>query len=209
VIRTFLETPPIERVAPDGVFDAYGWCASDLLEWRCPTQRLDLDTPLAGEDGATWLGRMVFVFRRPCAFLPRELARLHAFGLGLDEEEALAPYAIDDATDELYARRARPRDVLWLAADGLNALFWGLHDWSHFHNHGPFRERSWTELQCDAASLVWLWRNRSAIGISDGRFASLREEVRSLSRGRFEADGVPFEGGPRAAFERATRTFCG
>src|SRR5262249_49606802 len=155
---------------PDGVFDAYGWCASDVLEWRRPAEPLDLETPVAREDGATSLGRMAFVFRRACRFLPQELARLHASGLGLQDERALAPYAVDDATDELYARRERPGDLFWLAADGLNALFWGLHDWAHFHNHGAFEQRAWTELQCDAAALSWLWRNRRAIGIGAERF---------------------------------------
>ena len=103
---------------------------------------------------------MVFVLHGRSDFLPRELARLHAFGLGLADEEALAPWGIDDATDGLYAHRVRPRDALWLAADNLNALFWGLHDWAHFHNHGPFEQRAWTELQCDASALAWLWKNR-------------------------------------------------
>ena len=31
-----LATPPVLRVVPDGVFDAFGWCDSDALEWRAP-----------------------------------------------------------------------------------------------------------------------------------------------------------------------------
>ncbi|MGD0529037.1 MAG: hypothetical protein ABSE49_28120, partial [Polyangiaceae bacterium] len=126
-----LATPPAPRLVPDGVFDAFGWCASDVLEWRAPAGVWDDATPIDGADPA----RMVFVTRRGVAeFLPRELACLHAFGLGLTDEEALAPWAIDDATDRLHARRVRPHDALWLAADNLNALFWGLHDWAHFHS---------------------------------------------------------------------------
>ena len=49
---------------------------------------------------------LVFVFKdgADSSFLPRELARFHAKGYGLEEEWALAPYAIDDATDLLYER---------------------------------------------------------------------------------------------------------
>ena len=111
------------------------------------------------------------------AWIPRELARLHAFGLGLGDEEALAPWAIDDATDGLHARRCRPREVFWLAADNMNALFWGLHDWAHFHNHGPFVERAENELQCDVAALAWMWRNRDAIGISDQRGGEHADDI--------------------------------
>lgn len=130
-------------------------------------------------DGADW----------PGAFLPRELARLHAIGLGLGDEDALAPWAIDDATDGLYARRLRPRDVLWLAADNLNALFWGLHDWAHFHNHGPFVEVAWTELQCDTSALAWLWINRDRVPLSEAAWERVRREVEALARGRFAAEG--------------------
>jgi hypothetical protein len=193
---------------PAGVFDAFGWCDSDVLEWRRPDAPLDLETPLARADGATWLGRMVFVLRAdghaPCEFLPRELARLHAPGLGLDGELALAPYGIDDATDELYGRRIRPRDAMWLGADSLNALFWGLHDWAHFHNHGAFmtgEQRAWTELQCDVTALAWLWRNRGAVGIDRARFRCVREEAREITRARFEEEGIAFEERARDAFE--------
>jgi hypothetical protein len=135
---------------------------------------------------------MVFVLRRPCDFLPSELARLHAFGLALDDEEALAPWAIDVATDELFAHRARPSEHLWLAADNLNALFWGLHDWAHFHHHGPFEERAWNELQCDAAALAWLSVNLGEVPLARPAWEALRAEVESVSRVRFEAEGKPF-----------------
>jgi hypothetical protein len=125
--------------------------------------------------------------------LPRELARLHAYGMGFEDEWALAPYAIDDATDLLYEHRVPPRDALWLAADNLNALVWGLHDWAHFHNHGPFEERAWTELQCDAAALAWLWINRAIVGIDDARWERARREVEAIGRGRFEAEGKTYD----------------
>ena len=190
-----LATPPIACVVPDGVFDAFGWCASDELEWRCAAGSGGLDdaTPIDGSDPA----RMVFVLRAGAApMLPRELARLHAFGLGLgDDEEALAPWAIDVATDELHANRLRPRDAMWLAADNLNALFWGLHDWAHFHNHGDFEpaQRPWTELQCDAAALAWLWLNRPAIPLADATWERVRREVEALSRERFAAEAVAWD----------------
>jgi hypothetical protein len=136
---------------------------------------------------------MVFVFQDACDFLPQEQASLHAFGLGLEGELALAPYAIDDATDLLYERRKRPRDLLWLAADNLNALVWGLHDWAHFHNHGPFVERAWTELQCDSAALVWLRLNQRAVGIDDTTWERACDEVTVISRARFEGERKTFD----------------
>jgi hypothetical protein len=182
-----LATPPVTRVVPEGVFDAFGWCDSDALEWRAPDGAWDDATPIDGSDPA----RMVFVTRPGVApFLPRELACLHAFGLGLTDEEALAPWAIDDATDELHAHRVRPGDALWLAADNLNALFWGLHDWAHFHSHGPFEQRAWTELQCDATALAWLWLNRALVPLEAPAWERVRRDVTALSRGRFAGEGL-------------------
>ncbi len=185
-----LETPPAVRLVPDGVFDAFGWCDSDELEWRSPDGSWDAATPIDGSDPA----RMVFITRPGAAeFLPRELACLHAFGLGLTDEEALAPWAIDDATDELHAHRVRPRDALWLAADNLNALFWGLHDWAHFHSHGPFEHRAWTELQCDATALAWLWENRAEVPMDEAAWDRVRRDVAGLSRGRFAGEALAFD----------------
>jgi hypothetical protein len=201
-----LATPPVACLVPEPggeadapVFDAFGWCEGDWLDWRRPhpspdAPAWDETTPLDGSDPR----RMVFVLHHPCDFLPGELARLHAFGLGLTDEVALAPWAIDVATDELYARRVRPRDVLWLAADNLNALFWGLHDWAHFHNHGPFEQRAWTELQCDASALAWLWKNRTAVDLAETVWERLRGEVEALTRHRFAAERLTF-----GAFEEA------
>jgi hypothetical protein len=191
-----LATPPLVRLVPDGVFDAFGWCDSDELEWRVPVGSWDDATPVDGTAPA----RMVFVLRAGAAsFLPRELARLHAFGLGLSDEEALAPWAIDDATDDLYEHGVRPGDALWLAADNVNALFWGLHDWAHFHNHGPFDQRAWTELQCDASALAWLWANRARVPLAEARWEDVRRGVVELSRARFAGEGVAFDGAVLAA----------
>jgi hypothetical protein len=189
----------VARIVPERVFDAFGWCESDTLEWRSPSGRFDAAAPIDGSDPA----RMVFVFKRDVEFLPRELARLHAFGLGLENEWALAPWAIDDATDELFARKVRPRDVFWLAADNLNALFWGLHDWAHFHNHGPFVERALTERQCDHAAIEWLWQNKDVIPMDEARWAPLREEVAALGEQRFAVEkshtgADEFRTGPQA-----------
>jgi hypothetical protein len=201
-----LETPPVRCVVPDGVFDAFGWCRSDRLEWRRPSERWDAATPVDGSAPE----RMVFVFRGRCDFLPRELARFHAVGMGLEGEEALAPWAIDEATDGFFERRVAPGDVLWLAADNLNALFWGLHDWAHFHHHGPFEERAWTELQCDATALVWLWVNRDAVPLSEGAWERVRREAEALSQARFAADpparGVPARAQAQAQAQAQQRT---
>jgi hypothetical protein len=197
---TRLSTPPIPLLVPAGVFDAFGWCESASLDWWHPARGIDLATPVDGTDPT----RMVFVFTpaAPAGFLPRELARLHAYGLGFEDEEALAPYGIDDATDGLFERRLPPRDVLGLAADNLNALFWGLHDWAHFHNHGPLDEPAWTELQCDTAALAWIVRNRAAIGLvrreghearGEARLATLHAELVALSARRFAGEGKPFD----------------
>ena len=188
-----LTTPPVRRIVPEDVFDAFGWCTSDALEWRVPAGPAygwDASTRIDGADPA----RMVFVLRPGAApFLPRELARVHAFGLGLEEEEALAPWAIDDATDGLHAHGVRPADAMWVAADNLNALFWALHDWAHFHNHGPFEQRAWTELQCDASALAWLWENRALVPLDEGAWEGVRSDVALLSRGRFAAEGLAFD----------------
>jgi hypothetical protein len=125
------------------------------------------------------------------AFLPRELARLHAFGYGLNDEDSLAPWAIDDATDLLYEHRARPRDVFWLAATTLDALTWGLHDWAHFHNHGPFDQPAMTELQCDLVALAWLRGNAARIGVDAPRLDQVARDLAALSRKRFADEAIP------------------
>jgi hypothetical protein len=183
------------RVVPERVFDAWSWCASDVVEWRTPRARaIDRGGRIDGSNPPD----LVFVMHAECTFLPRELAALHAKGHDLSGEWALAPYAIDDATDLLYERRVRPRDVLWIAAASLPALVWGLHDWVHFHNHGPFDEPAMTELQCDLVALAWLRLNASRIGVSDDDCARVAADLASLSRARFASEGAP----PPADVER-------
>lgn len=184
-----LATTDDDRAREERVFDAWAWCESDVLEWRIPatSRQLDKSVLIDAENPAD----LVFVFREGAdsTFLPRELARFHAKGYDLEEEWALAPYAIDDATDLLYERRLRPRDVFWLAAPSLRALVWGLHDWAHFHNHGPFDEPAQTELACDLVALEWLRLNREIAGVDDADLARVALELATLSRSRFEAEG--------------------
>lgn len=182
---------PRVGIAIERVFDAWGWCESDVLEWRRPATSGQLDKSVAID--AQNPAELVFVFKdgADSTFLPRELARFHAKGYGLDEEWALAPYAIDDATDLLFERRVRPRDLFWVAASTLRALVWGLHDWAHFHNHGPFDEPAMTELACDLVALSWLDANREAVGVDDVDMARVARELAGLSRSRFEAEGRP------------------
>jgi hypothetical protein len=188
---TFLDTPPVPLVVDPDVFDAFAWNESRVLEWRTPRDSveinpLDPDLPL----------RMAFVLREPWDAVPTELARLHVgrkpYALG--DEAALAPYGIDDATDQLYAAHRDAHATFWLAADNLNALFWALHDWSHFHNHGAFEERTATELQCDTAALVWLWTNRDRVPIADDDFDAVRRQVLAIHDRRVA------EAPPRRAF---------
>jgi hypothetical protein len=190
----------VDAGVPAGVFDAWSWCESDVVEWRTPLPpaSFDLDRAIDAKNPAG----LAFIMHAECMFLPRELGRLHVSGYGLRDEMALAPYAIDDATDLLYERRVRPRDVFWLAAGSLDALVWGLHDWVHFHNHGPFDDPPSTELQCDLVALAWLRLNAPAIGIDSSALARVEGELVALARSRFTDAGreAPFD--LEAAFRR-------
>jgi hypothetical protein len=172
----------------DGVFDAWSWCESDVVEWRTPG-KLDVDRRIDAKNPAG----LAFVMHAECSFLPRELARLHVSGYGLSDEMALAPYAIDDATDLLYERRVRPRELFWIAAGSLDALVWGLHDWVHFHihNHGPFDDPPATELQCDLVALAWLRLNAERIGLDDATLARVATDLAALTEQRFRDSGRP------------------
>lgn len=179
---------PHVGVAIERVFDAWAWCESDVLEWRRPAASGQLDKTVAIDSQNP--AELVFVFKEGAdsTFLPRELARFHAKGYGLEEEWALAPYAIDDATDLLYERHVRPRDLFWVAASSLRALVWGLHDWAHFHNHGPFDEPALTELACDLVAISWLRENREAVGVDDADLERVALALAGLSRSRFLAE---------------------
>lgn len=189
--RLLVPSLPRALVVDEGVFDGWAWCASDVLEWRRPATSHQLDKSMAIDSQNP--GDLVFVFREGAdsTFLPRELARFHAKGYGLDEEWALAPYAIDDATDLLYERHVRPGDMFWLGAPSLRALVWGLHDWAHFHNHGSFEEPALTELACDLIALEWLRTNRETIGLDASDLDRVVHDLAELSRFRFEAEGKP------------------
>lgn len=169
-----LVTPPLPLLVSAETFDAFGWCKSTYLTWRCPTDSIALN------DFADQLPLgLAFVLHSAFDPLPTEYAWLHlgktsAHTLGLSDDRCLAPYALDDATDLFFEHRTPPADVLWIAADNLNALYWSLHDWSHFHNHGPFTDRPSTELQCDLAALSWLWLNRDTIGLPTPTWESYR-----------------------------------
>jgi len=191
---THLETPPVRRVVPDGVFDAFGWCASDRLAWMHPRPGL-LPTPIGMDNPAGF----VFVMHAECTFLPRELARLHAPWVEPEDAWALAPWGIDAATDGLWEARVRPASLLSLAAERLDQVVWGLHDWAHFHAHGPFEQRAWTELQCDATALAWLWLNRGALGVSDATWEDARRDLEALSATRFAEEAEPFDPAPLGA----------
>jgi hypothetical protein len=186
-----LLTPALPRLVPDGVFDAFAWCKSTTMEWRRPDDRWDSSSLDQAENPSG----MTFVMHSGAGdFLPRELARLHAFGYGLSDEWALAPYAIDDATDLLFEKRTPPDETFWLAADGLRALAWGFHDWAHFHNHGPFEERAWTELQCDASALAWLWINRAEIPqLDDDKWERARAAIVKIAQARFDDEKKSFD----------------
>lgn len=185
VVVRMLEVPALPCVVPNGVFDAWAWCESDVLEWRSPAREIATGSRIEGQNPPG----LVFVMREDSPLVPRELARLHAFGYGLEEEVALAPYAIDDATDRLYEARVRPRDLFWLAASTLDALVWGLHDWVHFHNHGPFDEPAMTELQCDLVALAWLRGNAEQIGVGGDAIERVARDLATLSHRRFVEEG--------------------
>jgi hypothetical protein len=185
----------VHQLAPE-VFDAWCWCESDVVEWRTPGS-FTIDRPVDAKNPAG----LVFVIHAEYTFLPSELARLHIPGYGLRDEMALAPYAIDDATDLLYENRVRPRDVFWLAAGSLDALVWGLHDWVHFHNHGPFDDAPMTELQCDLVALAWLRLNAERIGIDAPTLSRVANELADLTVRRFrDAGRATPVGDPHALF---------
>ncbi len=189
-----LRVPGFVRMVggPEEVFDAWGWCASDLLTWEA-TGHFERE----GAVDAANPPELLFVVRADAseacegvlADLPLERARLHAPSFDFQGDPwVLAPWAIDEATDKLFAHRVAGSDVFWLFAPSLRALFWGLHDWVHFHNHGPFDEPAWTELQCDVVAWSWLRLNREAIGLEAKDLAGVRRTLVELSRARFVSE---------------------
>jgi hypothetical protein len=184
----YLQLTPPACVVPEGVFDAFGWCSTGELRLRTPAAGLALGAELTDENPA----EMVFVFHGPPGAwldLPRELATLHAPALTEPAECILAPYAIDDATDAFYTHRCAPNTQLLLATTTLRGVFWGLHDWCHFHNHGPFEARAWTELQCDVAALTWMFACQEALECSSDALRRIAVRAEKLAETRFQAEG--------------------
>lgn len=179
-----LWVPPLPRVVGEGVFDGYGHSRSEGFVWRRPAGRALERNPL----GAELPRGVAFVFHGETLGLPAELARLHVGGsYGLEEERCLAPYAIDDATDRLFEERVAAEKLFWVATDNLDGLFWALHDWSHFHNHGPFEDPTATELQCDLSALAWLYLNAERVGLAPEELEALRVQCAANQQKRCEA----------------------
>ncbi len=182
-----LSVPPQPRLVPDGIFDAWSWCESDTLAWSpCDLARRRITDGTNPSD-------LLFLMHAECSFLPRELAELHAPQMKGQDTWALAPYAIDDATDGFYEHRVRPRDILSLHAPSIPAVVWGLHDWAHFHNHGPFDDPPMTELQCDLVALAWIRLNAESLRLGAADLENIRADLAVLARSRFEGRTAPEE----------------
>lgn len=190
--KMILHVPPIPCIVHASVFDAFAWHPSTDLEWHSASGLGPLTLPTSDNPPA-----LAFVIRGDDAaypFLPWELAELHVPRAGLPSgARMLAPWAIDDATDLLYETRTPPCQALYLATGSLAALYWGLHDWAHFHSHGPFEERAATELQCDVTALVWLYVNAKRIGLLDATWELTREAAVALTRERAASEGVSLD----------------
>jgi hypothetical protein len=182
-----LRVLPTPCIVPAGVFDAYSWHESSELLLRMPASGLAQGAALSDENPP----EMAFLFHGPeqaWLALPRELASFHAPSLSRNSEYVLAPYAIDDATDAFYIQNVNPSEQLLLATTTLRGVFWGLHDWCHFHNHGAFEERALTELQCDVTALTWLHANADILECSAEGLQSLATRVIAVSETRFREE---------------------
>jgi hypothetical protein len=188
-LEHIFEVPALPRLvsAETFDFDGFGWCSSTALTVRMP-KVLSRTEPVTGENP----GEMLFLLRGEALFLPKELAYLHLADLSPQAlgEWSLAPYAIDDATDELFARKLTPAPWMTLVTRSVRGLFWGLHDWSHFHNHGPFINIPETELQCDLAALHWMRLNISAWGGSKHELQEIETLVFAHALERFVASNA-------------------
>ncbi len=187
-----LSTAPIQRLVDSAVLPDFEWAEPRWLDVLLPVAGLATQDPITADNPP----RMLFLVAADAAVaLPTEPAALHFQGLP-SEANVLAPWAIDAATDALFAARAPAKDVLVLATDSLRGVFWGLHDWAHFHSHGPFERVAETELQCDVAALVWLWDNRDALGVTRAHHARIVGDVTGLWRARFTAEARQFSAEP-------------
>lgn len=175
-------------------------------EWAIP-RRLDVAVPATFDrDGRVTADnppRMLFVLDAACTLdLPSEAGCLHMRELGA-EARVLAPWGIDAATDLLFETRTPPEELMTLATDSLRGLFWGLHDWAHFHSHGPFERIAETELQCDVAALIWLWEAREPFGIDVTRYGLVVDDVLAIWAERFRAEARAYQ--PMATLEYVAR----
>jgi hypothetical protein len=180
VVEEQWRVPPIGCAVSPEVFDAYAWNTSSTVRIRRPSTLAR--APLFSEDNPSEMG---FVVSERGNFLPREDATLHFPDLCTPGESLLAPYAIDDATDELYAHNVPADTCMVLVSRSVRGLFWGLHDWAHFHNHGPFENVPETELQCDLAALAWMKLNRELWNAADHELETLAQAVFTHARTRF------------------------
>jgi hypothetical protein len=172
--------PPIACAVSPDVFDAYAWSTSSTVHIRQPYALAR--APLFSDDNPSEMG---FVLSERGHFLPHEDATLHFPDLCEPGETLLAPYAIDDATDELYAHDVAADTCMELVSRSVRGVFWGLHDWAHFHNHGPFENIPETELQCDLAALAWMKLNRDLWHATDAELETLARAVFVHARARF------------------------
>lgn len=193
-----LSTGSIERLVDSAVLPAHEWTRPRWLDVLTPAT-LDMDSQITADNPP----RMLFVLASTATLdLPAESGVLHFRELP-EHSRVLAPWAIDDATDRLFETRTPPEELLCLATDSLRGLFWGLHDWAHFHSHGPFERIAETELQCDVAALVWLWEARASFSIDAQRYARVVEDVLAIWRERFMAERRGHD--PRAALAYVQR----
>jgi hypothetical protein len=211
VQKARLSTAAIERLVDFVVLPDFEWTTPRWLDVVLPEAGLERLAPITADNPP----RMLFLVAPGSNVpLPTEAAALHMPALP-DDAKVLAPWAIDDATDLFFAAQAPPEEVLTLATDSLRGVFWGLHDWAHFHSHGPFERIAETELQCDVAALVWLWDNRELLATTLAEYTRVAANVGALWHARFTAEARAFSlaptldylarrtGVPRSALPRA------
>ena len=187
-----LSTGSIERLVDSAVLPAYEWTAPRWLDLHVPRGGMDLESRITADNPP----RMLFVLASHCTLaLPAESGPLHLGTLPADSR-VLAPWAIDAATDLLFETQTPPEELLSLATDSLRGVFWGLHDWAHFHSHGPFERIAETELQCDVSALVWLWEARAELAIDLARYAAVVTDVVGIWEERFRAEGLAHDPEP-------------
>jgi hypothetical protein len=185
-----LIVPPFPLQVRAEVFDGFGWCSSTTLRLSLPARRHELQWKALDRINFDNPAGMYFVRTHGARCeLPEEDASGHSAHWALAGRRILAPWAIDDATDALYAQRIVPRLELELWANDVAGVYWGLHDWVHFHNHGAFDDRPATELQCDLTALDWIHRNRQLLSLDAQCISTLVLRIRDLNAHRFSTAG--------------------